>query len=97
MATVWQPTVVPSNVVQNDHLSKTLGERFRTRRQKLDLSMNEVAERIQAQGYSITHQAIAKWERGQSMPRGINQYALARALETSHAELFALDTEPQAS
>ena len=63
-----------------------LGERIRSRREKLKLSQGYVAEQI-----GVSRQAVSKWETGQSEPTADNLVGLAEVFEISLAELVGAD------
>ena len=63
-----------------------LGERIRSRREKLKLSQGYVAEQI-----GVSRQAVSKWETGQSEPTADNLVGLAEIFEISLAELVGAD------
>lgn len=69
----------------------TLGERIRSRREKLKLSQEYVAEQV-----GVSRQAVSKWETGQSEPAADNLVRLAQVFEISLAELVGADKNDEA-
>ena len=67
-------------------MNMVLGERIRSRREKLKLSQGYVAEQI-----GVSRQAVSKWETGQSEPTADNLVGLAEVFEISLAELVGAD------
>ena len=60
-----------------------IGAQIKKRRQILGLSMQEVVDRVLAQGVALSKAAISKYENGKSAPKSTNLRALALALECS--------------
>ena len=69
-------------------LREAWGAAIRDQRTFLRLSLDEVAEAMEADGTPVTAAAIGMWERGETAPRWHNQFAVARVLQTTHARLF---------
>lgn len=69
-----------------EHVKRT-GRGIAARRVELDLTQHQLAERLPET--SIDGQRISKWERGVNQPTADNLEALARALDTTVAELVA--------
>lgn len=61
-----------------------LSENIKTRREKLKLSQEYVAEQL-----GVSRQAVSKWETGQSEPTASNLIQLAAVLEMNLSELVA--------
>lgn len=59
-----------------------LGENIKSRREKLKLSQEYVAEQL-----GVSRQAVSKWETGQSEPTASNLIQLAEVFEISLSEL----------
>lgn len=76
-------------------MSSIMGDRIRTRRVNLGLTLREVADRV-----GCTHSTLGKWERGEiSSMKASNLKGLAKALECSPLWLLgdnrtSLDTTP---
>ncbi|HAX51516.1 helix-turn-helix domain-containing protein [Muricomes intestini] len=69
---------------------KNIAENLRYLRNKSCLSQEEVAERV-----GVTRQAVAKWERGDSLPDIINCEELAGLFEVSLNDLVRHDSEEE--
>lgn len=69
---------------------KNIAENLRYLRNKSCLSQEEVAERV-----GVTRQAVAKWERGDSLPDIINCEELAGLFEVSLNDLVRHDPEEE--
>lgn len=62
-------------------MQKNIGEIFNQRRKELGLSQSELADKLSAEGISVTNQAISKWENGSTYPNAKQFLSLCRALE----------------
>ncbi len=60
-----------------------IGAQIKKRRQILGLSMQEVVDRVEEQGITLSKAAISNYENGKSAPKSTNLRALALALECS--------------
>lgn len=69
---------------------KNIAENLRYLRNKSCLSQEEIAERV-----GVTRQAVAKWERGDSLPDIINCEELAGLFEVSLNDLVRHDSEEE--
>lgn len=70
------------------------GARLRDVRTKLRaLTLEQVAERMEAMGVPVTAQAISMWERGDTTPRPHMQVAVCRVLDVLPSSIFGLDGE----
>lgn len=59
----------------------TLGEQIKQRREVLNMTQEDLAERL-----GVSRQAVSKWEGGQSLPHGDNRAALCALLELDGQE-----------
>lgn len=57
------------------------------------LTMEEVAERMEALGVPVTQQAISLWENGKASPRPHMRVAICKVLDVSPSSIWNLDAE----
>lgn len=66
-----------------------VGRRLRRERKDMGLSLEQAAEGIEAiTGRDITGAAISSWERGETLPRLGNQFAVAQLYGRTVDDLF---------
>ena len=83
--TIFRPPQTQTEPVQN---AQALGERIRQLRTERGLSQEALAEAL-----NVSRQAVAKWERGTSLPSTANLLALSRIFGCSVSELTGTPQE----
>ena len=73
-------------------MGKTLGQRIRELRDALDISLRELAKRVEGQTVSATH--LSDIEQGNRFPSDDLLAKIARALETTLDDLRSFHTRP---
>lgn len=69
-----------------------LGTFIREKRRELDLSLGDLAQRLQLHGYAVERQTISHWETGRNKPPLDSKnfrYALARAFSIDEMTILA--------
>lgn len=73
-------------------MKKTLGQRIRELRDELDLSLRELAKKVEGQAVSATH--LSDIEQGNRFPSDELLSKIAKALNTTVDHLKSFDTRP---
>lgn len=96
-AKLWQGVLVTDRLTayqmgEEADLGKRLrtkwGASIRAQRTVLELTLDQLAERMTEIGYPVSAAAIGMWERGETAPRWEHQMAVSKALHTSRSVLF---------
>ena len=61
----------------------TIGRRLRQRRLSLGYTLDDLKERIQSEGQTISKAALSKYELDKSIPKATNLWYIARVLNTT--------------
>ena len=73
-------------------MGKTLGQRIRELREELDLSLRELAKKVEGQAASATH--LSDIEQGHRFPSDQLLAKIAKALNTTVDHLKSFDSRP---
>lgn len=73
-------------------MEKTLGQRIKELRDELDISLRELAKRVEGQTVSATH--LSDIEQGNRFPSDDLLAKIAKALETTLEDLRSYDSRP---
>ena len=74
-------------------LRQKWGKRMLATRERLGLTLEQLAEQMTDAGYRVTPQAISQWETGKTSPRNHHQVGWCKVTGRLHGEVFEYGDE----